>query len=794
MADPTEIRAVACRLLGQQTGADRVYYMEFRPEEGDGLVMDDYRAEGLPSVAGRYPYEAFRSTYDRVSNGKTWVVPDVAHTKDIAAAEGAVYASQGVLSWTDVPLLKDERLRAVLCVVQSRPREWSHAEITLIEEVAERLWAAVERARAESALRDSEERLAAELANSVLLHDLADRLVTEENAQTIYDEILSAAITIMQSDAGTVQIYDPARKALELLVTRNFDRNMIDHFQYVDASSSTACGIALRTNERTLGDFGDNDTDEACVMHVAAGYRSAQVTPLVSRSGAPLGMINTHWHQSHHRPTERQLRYLGLLARQAADLIDRRQAERSVRESEEGLRMALEAGRMGTYRFEVATGVEQWDDNEYALLGLRRGEAPATRELFLSLVHPDDLHKVQFGADDERPPGTSLDTEFRIIRPDTGEVRHLTAHAVARFGPDGRPKELIGINQDVTEEREARAAKRATEERLQQFSEASSDILWIRDAEKLQWEYLSPAFHRIYGISREDALRGDNYKSWGELIVPEDRERALRSMEAVRRGERAVFEYRVRRPEDGGIRWLRDTDFPMRDAAGNVVSIGGIGTDVTPIKDAEEHQRVLLHELQHRVRNTLAVIRSIIRRTARTTENKDDFINHIEGRISAFARVQAAVTRDPTMGVDLGLMVAEELRVIGAQEGGGVTISGPQVALGPKAAESLGLAVHELATNAMKYGALTIPRGHIAVSWSLEGRTPDQALVFDWLERGFSDLTAPTRRGFGTDILERTLGYELRAQTKLEFRPTGFHCRIEVPAQELSASNIAPIH
>jgi PAS domain S-box-containing protein len=469
------------------------------------------------------------------------------------------------------------------------------------------------------------------------------------------------------------------------------------------------------------------------------------------------------------------------------DITGRKRAEEALRHSEEGLRIALEAGRMGTYRFNVRTGIEEWSDGEYELMGVERTNAPPTRELFLSLVHPDDRELVEFTLDDQRPPGASLDSEFRIIRPD-GEVRWMSAHARAIFGPDGRPAELIGVNQDITEQKRAQEALRSSEERMREFGEASSDELWIREAESLQLEYLSPAYNHIYGISRQDALRGDNFDSWLELIVPEDRERTAANIERIRAGERVAFEYRIRRPADGEIRWLRDTDFPIRDERGRVARIGGIGQDITELKAAQEHQRFLLAELQHRVRNTLAVIRAIARRTAASSATSEDYASHLEGRIDAFARVQAAATRDPAAGVELGTIVAEELSAAAAREGERIGIEGPPVKLRSKAAEAMGLAVHELATNAVKYGALAARRGRIDVHWGIEAHDGSQVLHFLWQERGLdAPLSPPTRRGFGTEILERTLAYQYRGKTSLNFEPQGLSYEVELPMERIAA-------
>jgi PAS domain-containing protein len=182
------------------------------------------------------------------------------------------------------------------------------------------------RKQSEEALRQSEKQLSVELAQTAVLRGLSERLVTEDRLPEIFEEILFAAITITGSDAGTVQVYDPEIKALVLLVTKGFTRHMTDHFNKVDAGSQTACGMALRTGERAFIDFDDDNVNIACRMHVDAGYRSAQATPLLSRSGAPIGMLNTHWREPRHRPSDSQLRFLDLLARQAADLIVQRRA------------------------------------------------------------------------------------------------------------------------------------------------------------------------------------------------------------------------------------------------------------------------------------------------------------------------------------------------------------------------------------------------------------------------------------------------------------------------------------
>jgi PAS domain S-box-containing protein len=177
--------------------------------------------------------------------------------------------------------------------------------------------------------KQAEAIITTDLENTRLLRDLSARLIAEDNIQVLYDEIMAAAITLTRADAGTVQIFDKATQELVLLASQGFDQTIIDHFDRVNASSNTSCGLALLRGTRAFIDFDMPECDDPCGalrMHVNAGYRCAQSTPLLSRSGRPIGMVSTHWRQN-HRPTERELRFLDLLARQAADLLEQRQTE-----------------------------------------------------------------------------------------------------------------------------------------------------------------------------------------------------------------------------------------------------------------------------------------------------------------------------------------------------------------------------------------------------------------------------------------------------------------------------------
>jgi two-component system CheB/CheR fusion protein len=191
--------------------------------------------------------------------------------------------------------------------------------------------------------KQAEEAVAADLKATTLLRDLSARLVPEDDNQMLYQEIMAAAIVLMQADGGTVQVLDQETSELVILAAQGFDQNMKDRFHRVKASSKISCGTALAQNERVFMDFNvpeQDDPDGLMRLHVEAGYQSAQSTPLVARSGRPIGMVTTHW-RTQHRPQDRELRFLDLLVRQAADLIEQRQADEALRKSRQDLAMEL---------------------------------------------------------------------------------------------------------------------------------------------------------------------------------------------------------------------------------------------------------------------------------------------------------------------------------------------------------------------------------------------------------------------------------------------------------------------
>lgn len=199
------------------------------------------------------------------------------------------------------------------------------------------------------------------------------------------------------------------------------------------------------------------------------------------------------------------------------------------------------------------------------------------------------------------------------------------------------------------------------------------------------------------------------------------------------------------------------------------------------LRQSERHARNLVAELQHRVRNTLAVVRSIARRTAERSESVEDMIAHFDGRLNAFSRVQAAIGRAPNGGINLKGLIDDELVTVAVREGGQFRATGPEIALTLRAAESLSLAIHELATNAVKYGALSTDNGRVKIKWDCVGGDGQDRLEFEWLETGLDEPPRATHEGFGHELLLRSLPYDLDAETDIEFTDDGLRFTMGMP-------------
>jgi two-component system CheB/CheR fusion protein len=332
-------------------------------------------------------------------------------------------------------------------------------------------------------------------------------------------------------------------------------------------------------------------------------------------------------------------------------------------------------------------------------------------------------------------------------------------------------KNLVESTQIATE-----AALRASERRFGEAQQLAGVGVWEwnLDTDETWW---SPVVYQLWGSPAGETPPALAARK----IHPEDRDRYAAARKAAAVTGVLNVDWRVLLP-DGSTRWLAETG-GMESADGGRRMLGVV-QDITGRKQTERRLTMLLGELQHRVRNILGVVRSIVARTVRSSHSIEDLARSLDGRLDTFARTQGVFTRPGVSAVELEDMIRDELVAVAAGDDR-VEIDGPPVRLVREAAETFALALHELTTNAVKYGALSEPAGRLAVRWQILDTNTGQKLVLEWRESGVRALDiSPSHFGFGRELIERGLPYELDASTSLEFLRGGVRARIEAPLSD----------
>ena len=234
--------------------------------------------------------------------------------------------------------------------------------------------------------------------------------------------------------------------------------------------------------------------------------------------------------------------------------------------------------------------------------------------------------------------------------------------------------------------------------------------------------------------------------------------------------------------------WLEETAKAEFDAAGRIVRLKGLTRDVTELKRAEERQNLLVAELDHRVKNTLACVSAVAQRSREGHPTMDEFLEVLDGRIHSMANAHALLSRGRWQGVGLAELVQCVLAPCVGE--GNAIVEGPDVVLAAEATQAVATVLHELVTNAVKYGALSTPHGRVSVSWDwLSTRNSRRPLVLQWQEIGGLSVVAPKKSGYGTSVICDLIPYELGGTVDLVFAPEGVRCRLEIPGDWLSSGD-----
>ena len=387
-------------------------------------------------------------------------------------------------------------------------------------------------------------------------------------------------------------------------------------------------------------------------------------------------------------------------------------------------------------------------------------------------VHPDDIGPTLQAWTVAVARGGPFTFEHRVLRRD-GVWRDYAVRAVAALEADGSIREWIGVHTDITERKRAEEQLRDSESRFRAMADSAPAPVWITAVDG-GLTFANEAFTQVTGVEAE-ALLGD---AWIRLIHPDDLPGVGAKRAAARAGPSA-YGFEARFLCAGGVyRWMVANARPRIDAEGRFQGYVGMAMDTTETKAAEARQRLLINELNHRVKNTLASIQSIVRQTLRPDETPLPVRERLIERLLAMSAAHDVLTRESWEGAGLEEIVRQGVRpFVDDDEPDRITITGPSLRVGASTALSLALAVHELATNAVKYGALSTPAGKVAIAWAPGER--DRVTVV-WTEQGGPPVEPPSRKGFGTRLLERGLAADLGGQPKLSFDIEGVRAVLPV--------------
>jgi PAS domain S-box-containing protein len=306
-----------------------------------------------------------------------------------------------------------------------------------------------------------------------------------------------------------------------------------------------------------------------------------------------------------------------------------------------------------------------------------------------------------------------------------------------------------------------------SEERFRLMAEEAPIMIWISDREGHCLQ-LNGVLRNFWGVEEIEGF------DWADTLHPEDRDVIGAAMaEAVRSRTPVRVKGRYRR-HDGVYRVLETMARPHFRPSGEFDGMIGVNVDITEREEADAHKRLLINELNHRVKNTLAVVQAVARQTFRSDAPRPVQQDAFEGRLAALAQAHNLLAAETWRSAAL-----EDVARTSANGDTDVRVrvGGPHVELQPKQAVTTAMALHELYTNAVKHGALRNPDGKVTFEWTL-GAGPDPTLVMRWVEDGSSPILPPTRRGFGTTMIEQALGSELNGDVAVEYLPAGLVCTV----------------
>jgi PAS domain S-box-containing protein len=439
--------------------------------------------------------------------------------------------------------------------------------------------------------------------------------------------------------------------------------------------------------------------------------------------------------------------------------------------SADRLKDALELVRAGLWERDLGTNKVRCTPIVEEMFGFRPGTAGDDAARYLALLHPDDMAELTRCLQSAIAGNGRFEIDFRIIRSD-GTLRWIAAGAEILRDEAGRPLRVMSVLRDITERRQAAEALHDALDRSTEILESISDAFFALGPD-FTFTYANHRALEMWGRRADDVLGRKLIE-----VFPQAQGTPVHAayLDAMRRRETVQLET----VSPVIHRWLAVTIYPSRG--------GGLSVyfqDIEDRKRGEERMRLLAAEVDHRAKNMLSLVNVMLRQTRAPTVQ--EYAGAAQGRVAALARAHTLLSDTRWEGADLGKLIREELAPFRLGKSGRLVIEGDPLALSPAAAQAFAMALHELATNAGKYGALSAPEGAVTVRWIRQGGD----LVLSWHESGGPRVRSTGNAGFGLRVITMSIRDQLGGRVAFDWRPEGLRVELAVPAGKLVRSHAA---
>jgi len=544
-----------------------------------------------------------------------------------------------------------------------------------------------------------------------------------------------------------------------------FDRNWT--IRYVNRAAEAHAGM---TREAALGRVYWEAVPSAVGSAFEPAFRRAMAERVAVELEAPSAVRPGAFVMLRAYPIEDGL------AISFGDITERRASQDRVRDQAQRLELALAASGLGDWSWEAATDLVTLSVRAAAIFGIPPG-ALMTWTQILTRVNPDDAIVARRAVEAAFAGRTGYEIEYRITPPGRDEEIWIMSRAHAEYAEDGSPIGLQGVVGDITRRKAQETELRGSEARFRLMADSAPAPVWMTTAEG-PIEFVNRAFAEFFGKSAEE-LMGD---IWSKVLHPEDIPEVAATRSKAAEGPHPYWVEARARHADGEWRWMRTSSRPRFAADGRFEGYVGIAMDMTEVRAAEERQQLLINELNHRVKNTLATVQSIAHQTFREDVVTRLARRHFTERLLALSTAHNVLTRESWESAELAHIAAEAVRPYDESDAPRIAIEGPAVRVCPNVALALSMAFHELATNATKHGALSVPAGRVALGWTLSADR--RAIEIVWRESGGPPVATPRSKGFGSRLLAQGLAAELGQSAALTHDPAGLICRVTAPVAE----------